>query len=181
MRYLASIALFFLCFSQVFAQDRLLTLDGTHKTPEGNQKDIVLIFDRVAGLYHYTSQDSLGNVVYKIGEYDYDNRKLTTKWLTDNTIEVATLKMLENADVEYQVLSNSRQPNQKFSAIKLRRIQTPKEIATSTIQLGDTYLLKKNLDLQKTLDIGQSFMQLQHEFNMRNLENSKEFGRSLSK
>ena len=179
MRYLTTIALLLVSFSSTCAQDRLSALAGNQQTSDGNNSRILLIFDRQAGLFSYCSQDSRGNIVNKIGEYDYANRKLTTKWWDDNAIEESTLKLLENEDVEYQVLSNSRQPNQKFSAIKLRRAQPPKELATTFIQLGDTYLLKKTSELQQSLRFGQSLMQMQHEFNMKNLEASKEFGRAL--
>jgi len=179
MRYLTTIALLLVSFSSAFAQDRLTALAGNHQTSDGNTTHILLIFDRQAGLFCYMSQDSRGNMVNKTGEYDYAKRKLTTKCWDDNAIEEATLKLLENEDVEYQVISNSRQKNQKFSPIKLRRTQPPQELATAIIKLGDTFLLKKTFELQQSLQLGQSFMQMQHEFNMKNLEASKEFGRAL--
>lgn len=179
MRYLTTIALLLVTCSSTFAQDRLTALTGNQQTSDGNTTDILLIFDRQAGLFCYISQDSRGNIVNKTGEYHYAERKLTTKWWDDNSIEQATLKVLDGEDVEYQVLSNPRQPNQKSSPVKLRRTQAPKELANSITQLGDTYLLKKALELQQSIKFGQSIMQMQHEFNMKNLEASKEFGRAL--
>ncbi len=179
MHYLATIALLFLSFSSTFAQDRLSALAGNLQTPDGNNTHILLIFDRQAGLFSYCSQDSRGIIVNKIGEYNFANRNLTTKWWDNNAIEEATLKLLENEYIEYQVLSNSRQPNQKFSAIKLRRTAPPQELTKAFTQLGDIYLIKKTAEIQQSLRLGNSLMQMQHEFNMKNLEASKEFGRAL--
>jgi hypothetical protein len=179
MRTLVSLVLLLVGTSEIFAEDRLISLESDSKSAERNSVKTVLIFDGDAGLLHHSNVDHLGKVSTRMGEYQFEKGKLRVTWLNNGSIEEATLNKIESDRVEYRVLKDSGSRDRVGTVVTMRRGVIPEAAAISTIRFGDFYIEAKRRRIESDIRDGKAWMQMQHEFNMKLLESSKAFGESL--
>jgi hypothetical protein len=179
MRLLLSSALLLIVASEAFAQGRLVSLEADQKNTEGTTVTTVLTFDKGASLVYHGNVDQFGKSSTKMGEYRYENERLKVQWFNDGSIEEVALTDIDEDRVEYRVLKDSRDARRVGTVIRMRRGVIPESTAMSALRFGDLYLEVKRRQVANASNSGNAFMQMQHELNMKLLESSKEFGRSL--
>ena len=179
MRNLATMLIVLFGATQIFAQDRLTSLEGESTAPNGDVSRVLLVFDREAGLLHRCLISKSEDSSSKIGQYTLKKDRLLVRWWGNNGTEEAAIRSLGDDEIEYRILTVTSDVKKMGSVYKTRMTKLPDALAKSAIRSGDIYLERKRTELANAAFVNQQIMRLQHEHNMNLLRQSIEFCRAL--